>query len=179
MNSKPLSLATASILEQPQLYQCSLQMLQMSTKPLQKTGTYLGFDYGLKKIGVAIGDTETGLANALTTIRSIPKQLRWKTIQQLIVTWQPSGIIVGISRNMDGSDHQVTRAIQKFTRQLEGRFTLPVTQIDETLSSREAWQLLYQESGVSHARAIKLQDQIAAQLILQTWLDQQTSRNAR
>jgi putative Holliday junction resolvase len=154
-------------------------MLQPFTKPPQKTDTYLGFDFGLKKIGVAIGDTETGLANALTTIHSIPKQLRWKTIQELIVNWEPAGIIVGISRNMDGSEHEVTRAIQKFARQLEGRFSLSVTQVDETLSSREAWQLLYQETGVSHAKAVKLQDQIAAQLILQTWLDQQPSRVAR
>ncbi len=154
-------------------------MLQTFTKPSQTTDTYLGFDFGLKKIGVAIGDTETGLANALTTIRSIPKQLRWQAINALIVDWKPSGIIVGLSRNMDGSDHEITRATQKFARQLEGRFVLSVTQIDETLSSREAWQLLYQETGVSHAKAIKLQDQMAAQLILQTWLDQQTTRVAR
>ncbi len=154
-------------------------MLQTLAKPSQITGTYLGFDFGLKKIGVAIGDTETGLANALTTIRSIPKQLRWQAINELIVNWEPSGIIVGISRNMDGSDHEITRATQKFARQVEGRFNLSVTQIDETLSSREAWQLLYQETGVSHAKAIKLQDQMAAQLILQTWLDQQTTRVAR
>jgi putative Holliday junction resolvase len=148
-------------------------MHQSSTKLSHKIDTYLGFDFGLKKIGVAIGDTETGIANALTTIPSIPNKTRWQAIQHLIANWQPSAIVVGISRNMDGTDHDVTRAIQKFARQLEGRFALPVSQIDETLSSREAWGLLYQDTGVSHARAIKLQDQVAAQLILQTWLDQQ------
>ncbi len=153
-------------------------MLQASTTPL-KTDTYLGFDFGLKKIGVAIGHAETGFASALTTITSIPKETRWRVIQELIVSWEPSGLIVGISRNMDGSDHDITRTIQKFARQLEGRFTLPVSLVDETLSSREAWHLLYEETGASHAKALKLQDQIAAQLILQTWLDQQIPRVKR
>jgi len=135
--------------------------------------TCLGFDFGLKKIGVAIGDTETSIANALTTIASIPKQARWNAIQQLIQSWEPSVIIVGISRNMDGSDHDITRAICKFSRQLEGRYGLPVHQIDETLSSREAWGMLYDDAAVTHTKALKLQDQVAAQLILQGWLDQQ------
>jgi putative Holliday junction resolvase len=154
-------------------------MLQTSKKLSQKTDTYLGFDFGLKKIGVAVGHIETGLASGLTTIVSIPKETRWQAIQKLIVSWEPSALVVGVSRNMDGSDHDVTRAIQKFARQLEGRFALPIFQVDETLSSREAWQLLYEEAGVSHAKALKLQDQLAAQIILQTWLDQQTSRVAR
>ncbi len=154
-------------------------MLQISLKPSQKTDTYLGFDFGLKKIGVAVGHIETGLASGLTTIVSIPKKTRWQAIHKLIVSWEPSALVVGVSRNMDGSDHDVTRAIQKFARQLEGRFVLPVSQVDETLSSRAAWQLLYEEAGVSHTKALKLQDQLAAQLILQTWLDQQTSRGAR
>ncbi len=154
-------------------------MLQASTHTPPKTDTFLGFDFGLKKIGVAIGHTETGFASALTTITSMPKETRWQAIQKLIVSWEPSALIVGISRNMDGSDHDMTRAIQKFARQLEGRFALPVSQVDETLSSREAWKLLYEETGVSHAKALKLQDQIAAQLILQTWLDQPTPRGTR
>ncbi len=152
-------------------------MVQTSSKRSQQTDTYLGFDFGLKKIGVAIGHTETGIASAITTIASIPKQARWDAIQQLIDRWEPTAIVVGVSRNMDGSDHEVTRAIQKFARQLEGRFALPVSQIDEALSSREAWGLLYEGAGVSHAKALKLQDQVAAQLILQTWLDQQSLIN--
>ncbi|HFD12506.1 MAG TPA: Holliday junction resolvase RuvX [Crenotrichaceae bacterium] len=148
-------------------------MLETSHSTITK-GTCLGFDFGLKKIGVATGDAETGIANALTTIVSVPKQIRWNAIEQLIIDWKPDLFVVGLSHNMDGSDHDVTRAIQKFTRQLEGRFGLPVHQVDETLSSREAWELLYMDNGVSHSKALRLQDQVAAQLIVQSWLDQQT-----
>ncbi len=146
-------------------------------QPSNNTETYLAFDFGLKKIGVAIGDSETKLASALSKIASIPKQTRWNAIEQLINKWKPQALVVGISRNMDGTDHEVTHAILKFSRQLEGRFGLPVIQVDETLSSYEAWGMLHENPGVTHAKALKFQDQIAAQLILQSWLDQQTQQD--
>ncbi|MCH9697662.1 MAG: Holliday junction resolvase RuvX [Gammaproteobacteria bacterium] len=144
----------------------------MSYQSAAQTETFLAFDFGLKKIGIAVGDSECRIANALTRIASVPKQTRWTAIQNLITEWQPTLLVVGISRNIDGSDHELTHAIRRFSRQLEGRFGLPVNLVDETLSSRGAWELISGNPHVSHQKALNKQDQVAAQLILQTWFDQ-------
>ncbi|MGZ8189220.1 MAG: Holliday junction resolvase RuvX [Methylosarcina sp.] len=133
--------------------------------------TYLGFDFGIKKIGVAVGQSVTGTASPLETIPSVNQNPDWQRIGQLISEWQPSGLVVGISRQNDGLDNPVTPRMLKFCRQLEGRFQLPVYQQDETLSTFEAKQLLYDDLGVSATTLWRVQDQLAAQLILQAWLN--------
>jgi putative Holliday junction resolvase len=135
--------------------------------------TYLGFDFGMKKIGVAVGQTDTATASPLQTIRSIQQNPNWEIIGQLIKEWQPVGLVVGISRQQDGSDNPVTPRMLKFCRQLEGRYNLPVYQQDETLSTFEAKQLLFDEVSVSASKLWAVQDQLAAQLILQSWLNKQ------
>ncbi|MDO9215464.1 MAG: Holliday junction resolvase RuvX [Methylococcales bacterium] len=138
--------------------------------------TYLGFDFGTKKIGVAVGQTSTASASPLQTIRSINQTPNWEIIRQLIAEWQPVGLVVGISRQQDGSDNPVTPRMLKFCRQLEGRYALPVYQQDETLSTFEAKQLLFDEVNLGAAKMWDVQDQLAAQLILQTWLNQHTAK---
>jgi putative holliday junction resolvase len=133
--------------------------------------TYLGFDFGNKKIGVAVGQTTTATASPLQTIRSINQQPNWTLISQLIQDWQPVGLVVGISRQQDGTDNLVTARMLKFCRQLQGRYNLPVYQQDETLSTFEAKQLLFDEVKVNATKLWAIQDQLAAQLILQTWLN--------
>lgn len=133
--------------------------------------TYLGFDFGMKKIGVAVGQTNTATASPLQTIRSIQQNPNWELISQLIKEWQPIGLVVGISRQQDGTDNPVTPRMLKFCRQLEGRFQLPVYQQDETLSTFEAKQLLFDDLHVNATKLWSVQDQLAAQLILQTWLN--------
>jgi putative Holliday junction resolvase len=133
--------------------------------------TYLGFDFGLKKIGVAVGQTTTATASPLQTIRSIQQNPDWKLISQIIREWQPVGLVVGISRQQDGTDNPVTPRMLKFCRQLEGRYSLPVYQQDETLSTFEAKQLLFDDINVNATKLWAVQDQLAAQLILQTWLN--------
>ena len=135
------------------------------------TDTYLGFDYGNKKIGVAVGQSTTVTANALKTLRSINQTPDWAGIDRLILEWQPSGLVVGVSRQDDGSDNIITPRMLKFCRQLEGRYHLPVYQQDESLTTFEAKQLLYDEVSVSAGKLWAVQDQLAAQLILQTWLN--------
>lgn len=135
--------------------------------------TYLGFDYGIKKIGVAVGQTTTFTSSPLQTIRSINQQPDWDSIGQLIFEWQPVGLVVGVSRQQDGTDNPVTPRMLKFCRQLNGRFQLPVFQQDETLTTFEAKQLLFDELKVSARKLWAVQDQLAAQLILQTWLETQ------
>jgi putative Holliday junction resolvase len=137
--------------------------------------TYMGFDYGTKKIGVAIGQTTTSTASPLQTIRSIRQNPDWDKIAALIKEWQPYGLVVGISRQQNGSDNPVTARMLKFCRQLEARFRLPVFQQDETLSTYEAKQLLFDDLAVNAGKLWEVQDQLAAQLILQTWLNAYTT----
>lgn len=148
-------------------------MAEQKKSLLTNKDTYLGFDFGNKKIGVAVGQTTTGTANALTTIKSINQKPDWKAISHLIEEWKPAGLIVGLSLNQDGTENLITPRIHKFCRQLEGRFQLTVYLQDETLSTYEAKQLLYDEIHVSARKLWAVQDQLAAQLILQTWLNDQ------
>lgn len=147
----------------------------MRTDPLQikiQDGTYLGFDFGSKKIGAAVGHRLTGIASPLQTLRSINQNPDWDGIGKLVKEWQPAGLVVGISKQMDGSDNLITPRMLKFCRQLEGRFRLPVYQQDEALSTFEAKQMLFDEVKVSATKLWAVQDQLAAQLILQTWLNE-------
>ena len=135
--------------------------------------TFLGFDFGNKKIGVAVGQTTTGTANALATLRSPNQSPDWQSIGRLVQEWQPAGFVVGISRQSDGEDNPITPRMLKFCRQLEGRFGLPVYQQDETLTTFEAKQMLYDDVRVNAGKLWEVQDRLAAQLILQSWLNTQ------
>ena len=140
-----------------------------------KSDTYLGFDFGNKKIGTAIGQTTTALASPLKTIRSINQQPNWELISQLISDWSPAGLIVGISKQTDGTDNLITPRMFKFCRQLEGRYNIPVYQMDEAFSTFEAKQMLFDDLKVSATKLWDVQDQLAAQLILQSWLNLKAS----
>ena len=135
--------------------------------------SYLGFDFGNKKIGMAVGQLTTKTASPLETVRSLNQVPNWEKINQLITEWQPQGLVVGVSRQMDGSDNPITPRMLKFCRQLNGRFNLPVFQMDEALSTFEAKQMLYDDIQVNASKLWAVQDQLAAQLILQSWLNQQ------
>jgi putative Holliday junction resolvase len=136
--------------------------------------TYLGFDFGNKKIGIAVGHATTGIASPLQTLRSPNQAPDWTAIGKLIDEWQPLGLVVGLSKQQDGSDNIVTPRMQKFCRQLNGRFNLPVHQIDETLTTFAAKQLLFDDLKVSAGKLWAVQDQLAAQIILQSWFNQNT-----
>jgi len=135
--------------------------------------TYLGFDFGSKKIGVAVGQVVTKIASPLETIKSLDQVPNWQKIGQLIEEWQPDGLVVGVSRQADGSDNIITPRMLKFCRQLNGRYNLPVFQVDEALTTFEAKQMLYDDVKVSASKLWEVQDQLAAQLILQSWLNEQ------
>src|SRR5210317_2145775 len=97
--------------------------------------TLLGFDYGRKRIGVAVGQQVTQSATALTTVSARDGKPDWPAITRLIEEWKPDALVVGIPYHMDGSEQDMTRAAQRFCRQLEGRYRLPVHPADERLSS--------------------------------------------
>ena len=136
------------------------------------SASYLGFDFGNKKIGVAVGQLTTQTASPLQTLRSLNQVPNWQGIEQLIQEWQPVGFVVGISQQHDGSDNPITPRMRKFCRQLEGRYQRPVYPVDESLSTYEAKQLLFDELHLRAGKLWEVQDQLAAQLILQSWLNQ-------
>lgn len=136
--------------------------------------TYLGFDFGTKKIGVAVGQALTWFASPLETVRAVRQKPNWQAINRLVETWKPDALVVGISYQQDGSENAVTQPTLRFCRQLQGRYNLPVHQIDETLTTFESKSLLFDDMKLSATKMWELQDQFAAQLILQTWLNQRS-----
>jgi putative Holliday junction resolvase len=94
----------------------------------------LGFDFGTRRIGVAIGNTLTRQARPLAIVAECGKP-RWARIAALIAEWQPARLAVGIPRHPDGAEHEMTQRCERFARRLEGRYRLPVARIDERYSS--------------------------------------------
>ena len=140
------------------------------TIQLSFEGTVLGFDFGLKRIGVASGEHMLGIAHPLTTLNVESNEDRFKLIEELIKEWNPSTLVVGLPLSLDGEEHEVTALCQKFARRMDGRFGLPIVMIDERLSSAEASQSL-KELGIAGRKQKPMLDQIAAQLILQSYFD--------
>ncbi|MDD3786726.1 MAG: Holliday junction resolvase RuvX [Hydrogenophaga sp.] len=126
----------------------------------------LGFDYGTKRIGVAVGQTLTGSARPLTIVRARDGKPDWEAISRLISEWQPAALVIGLPVHMDGTEHERTTRAQRFGNQLAGRYNLPVHRVDERLTSYEAELDLRAQGKGGEAL-----DAVAAQLILQSWLD--------
>ncbi|KPK50723.1 MAG: hypothetical protein AMS22_11790 [Thiotrichales bacterium SG8_50] len=136
------------------------------------SANFLGFDYGEKTIGVAVGNSASGQAHPLANVRVIRGQPQWDKIEALINEWQPTALIVGLPLNMDGSENPVTPRARKFGNRLNGRYNLPVHMVDEHLTTRDARTELY-NAGVTEKRHKPVLDQLAAQAILQTFLTEQ------
>ncbi len=147
-------------------------------KSLPPSGTVLGFDFGTRRIGVAVGQTVTGTASALETLHSRDGGPDWKGITRLLQTWRPVALVVGLPVHMDGAEHELTKAARRFGNRLHGRYHLPVFHQDERLSSHEAEQMLAERGGVGSDDKGEI-DKLAAQLILQSWLDQQAKTISR
>jgi putative holliday junction resolvase len=133
-------------------------------------GTVLAFDFGEKFTGVAVGESGVGIAHPLALITAESKAARMDDIAALIEEWKPRGLVVGLALAMDGTEHEMTRRCRRFARQLESRFSLPVSLIDERLSSVAAEEALRaaQRGGRKH----KLRThQVSAQIILQNYFD--------
>jgi putative Holliday junction resolvase len=130
--------------------------------------TLLGFDYGLQRIGVAVGQFITGTATALATVRSHNGIPDWDRIAELIETWRPDALVVGLPLHADGSESEFTRSVKRFAHQLEFRFKLPVYSMDERLSSHAAAQ---SDGGGKLAPGSRGIDALAAREILLSWLE--------
>ena len=137
--------------------------------------TVMGFDFGLKRIGLATGQTITGTASPLTTLQASNQKPDWESIEAHIRQWKPDALIVGIPYLLDGGESDITRAARNFCKQLERRFNLPVYTIDESLSSFEAQQQLSQDMKIAKHNKHEI-DKMAAAIIVQSWLDSQQDR---
>ncbi len=130
---------------------------RVSTVPslLLSESVVVGFDFGTRRIGVAIGNGVTRQARPLAVIADVG-DTRWRRIAELIAQWQPAQLVVGVARHPDGAPHEMTARCERFSRQLAGRFSLPVAQVDERYSSV----------------VVEGRDDEAAAVILQQWFDE-------
>ena len=140
--------------------------------------TLLGFDYGERRIGVALGNTLTRQARALTIIPNSGRDFRFAEIGRLIAAWTPSALVVGLPCHPDGAPHAMTQLATRFGNQLNGRFGLPVIWIDERYSSVAAAADLRESDSKARGagRPGVALDAEAARIILQQYFDEQPDR---
>jgi putative Holliday junction resolvase len=129
----------------------------------------MAFDYGLRHIGVAVGNTSLGTAQALPVLLARDGVPDWGALGAVVSEWQPDLLVVGDPLNMDGSAGEIAERARRFARQLHGRLGLPVELVDERLSSVAAKEELRAQGHRGDYRKVPA-DSIAARLILQTWL---------
>ncbi len=130
--------------------------------------TLLGFDFGTKYIGVAIGQAITQTATPLTTIRAHQGIPHWDDIQKIINEWQPAGIVIGLALQTDGKDSDTSRKARQFGQSLQQRFQLPIHYIEERLTSVAARGILKQDHHYSKQTD---SDAMAAAIILESFLN--------
>jgi putative Holliday junction resolvase len=132
------------------------------------TTSVLAFDFGEKRIGVAVGDVGVRIAHPLSTIDAEDNATRFTEIGKLVAEWRPARLIVGLPMHADGAEHEVSRLARRFAQRLEGRFGLPTVLVDERLTSRAAESRL-RESGASVRDLGTTLDAYAAREILEAW----------
>ena len=130
----------------------------------------LGFDYGTKQIGVAVGQAITGQARELCILKAQNGVPDWQKVEALLREWQPDAIVVGLPLNMDGSPSDMSERAEKFARRLNGRFNLPVHTQDERLTTYEAKGQRIGQGGQQGSYRDNPVDALAAALLLESWL---------
>ena len=128
----------------------------------------IGFDFGMKRIGVAIGQTVTKSARPLDTLKAKKGVPDWQLVAKIIKKWQPDALVVGIPINMDGTNQPITQDARDFAENLRNQYQLPVFEIDERLTSKDARERLFLQGGYKALQDGQV-DRVAAQLILQNW----------
>jgi putative Holliday junction resolvase len=129
--------------------------------------TLLAFDYGERRIGVAVGQTISASASPLGIVAARGGRPDWEQLDRLIADWRPDALLVGLPRHLDGAEHELAARVGKFANRLRNRYRLPLQFVDERLSSHEA---------ARRAPAGKPVDAYAAQVILESWLNDNGER---
>jgi len=138
-------------------------MLERAERSARVKGTILAFDFGLKRIGVAVGEAELGTTHPLPAVGGFAQ------IEKLVAEWQPARFVVGLPISERGP-HPLARRVERFARRLEGRFRLPVSRVDERFTSVEAESRL--KASKTKATIKENIDSMAAQLILEQYFDE-------
>lgn len=133
------------------------------------SGIFLGFDFGMRHIGYAIGQKSTRTATAGGTIPARAGIPDWQKLDLLLKKWQPEALIIGWPLNMDGSVQPLIEHVEQFAKQLQQRYQLPIHFVDERLTTKEARDRLFTAGGYK-ALTPSLVNGTAAQIILENWL---------
>lgn len=147
--------------------------------------TLICFDYGKKRIGVAVGQEMTRTSSPLETLSSVAGTPDWSSISRILTQWRPDALVLGLPLNKDGTESAVTKLVKQFSSQLQERYNLPVYYMDERLSSVEAENQIEDQQAMGrklkrHSRRDSNKakaeiDKLAAKIILQSWLEQNSS----
>ena len=143
-------------------------------QPQPATGTYLCFDFGGRRIGIAVGHSDTRQANPLVTIRNVNGRPEWEKIDELVEQWRAVGLIVGLPLRDDGEQQMQLTLSASFSKKLRKRYGLPVYRSDERYSSIEASRILAENRRLGNRRRIEREDtdKIAAAVILDHWFSE-------
>lgn len=147
------------------------ESLGRATAPVNET--LMAFDFGLRRIGVAVGNRMLATANALDTLHSSAGGPDYRAIARLVDEWRPDRLIVGSPLGLDGKANPMTRAADRFAKELVTRFALPIERIDERHTSVEAADMIRTARRAGRRRRARAEDvdKLAAQVILRSWLD--------
>jgi len=153
--------------------QCSVSATSQGEKlrptaEARADGTVLAFDFGEKRLGVAVGELSVRIAHPLTTIHASADRERLRQVTSLVGEWAPVLLVVGLPAHLNGGEHALSARCRAFAKRLQARFRIPTRLVDETLSSHAAGRALA-EAGVRGTRQKAIVDQVAAQHILQTF----------
>jgi putative holliday junction resolvase len=142
--------------------------LPMDASGARPSGTVLSFDFGTRRLGVAVGDLALRIAHPVETIHAESDRARLDRVARLIEEWKPVLLVVGLPVHMDGTEHALSERCSRFARSLERRFGIEVRLVDERLTTYAAGQSLAQ-AGVRGRRRKEILDRVAAQHILETY----------
>lgn len=147
-------------------------MSDSAAPAIRADGTVLGFDVGMRRIGVAIGSAFGSGARAVAVVDVHAAGPDWDKIERLRREWRPDGLVVGDPMTLDGGDQPIRKAAQAFARELRKRMQLPVAMVDERNSSQEAAQRFAEQraDGKRKRRDAELLDAVAAAVIVERWL---------
>ncbi len=132
--------------------------------------TVMGFDFGTKRIGTAIGESLLGSAKPLNTVDAVNGEPTWLQVDELVKRWRPDLLVVGVPLKIDGTELFTTHLARRFIKQLRRRFKLPVEPVDERLTTKAAREIVFEEGGYKSLQKAEI-DSIAAKLIVEQWFE--------
>lgn len=132
---------------------------------------FLGFDFGMKNIGVAVGQKITKTANPLPPLNANKGIPKWEKIAKIIHEWKPGALVVGVPLTKEGDELKITKKAESFIASLKERFNLPVYAADEVLTTKSAKSLIFDKGGYKALQKVSW-DSVAAKFILEGWMDE-------